>query len=117
MRAFKHIPFIPNLKIKRPSIERFGIWYFKKRRKKAKIEASDNKVHHLTVAARKKLKRLERGAILRSAIAGSISAFVAAIANYYAYFLIDETTHVVTTANYMEYWSSVGGVTAFITFI
>jgi hypothetical protein len=117
VRAFKHIPFIPNLKIKRPSIERFGIWYFKKRRKKGTIEAGDTKVHHLTMAARKKLKRLERGAIFRSAIAGSISAFIAAVANYYAYFLIDDRTHVVTTGDYVEYWSIVGGVTAFITLI
>jgi hypothetical protein len=115
VKAFKHIPFIPNLKLKRPSIERFGIWYFKKRRAKAKIEEGDTKVHHLTIASRKKLKRLERGAIIRSAIAGSISAFVAAVANYYAYYLIDDTTHVVSTTDYVEYWSIVGGVTAFIT--
>lgn len=117
LKALKHIPFIQNIKIKRPSIERFGIWYFKRAHRRAGIVTQEQNVHHLDPISRKRMFRMERGAIFRAGLAGAISAFVAAVANYYAWPLVDETTHTVTTSDYVYYWLIVGGVTVLVTLL
>ena len=93
----RDIPFVSNIKIRRPKLERFGVWYFRKRLKK-KGDASEHavQVHLLSITERKALKRIQSWAIAKSAIAGAISAAIAAWVSSSYYWMVDPTTHTVT---------------------
>ena len=115
IKGLSDIPLISDLKIERPSLERFGIWYFKRMRRRTQVVRREVKLHILTEEERKGLERIQHGAIFRSALAGAISAAVSAIASIHWWPLIDDTTHVVTNDQLLEYWLWVGGITIGIT--
>lgn len=112
------IPIVSDIKIKKPSLERFGIWYFKRMRKRRPRKSDEVAVHILDKQERRKLKQIEIRAMVKAAIAGSISAFVAAWANMQKFYLIDdEVKDVITWDDYYEYYLFVGGITLAVTIL
>ena len=114
---FKQFSFVRSFKIKKPSLERFGIWYFKKLGRKHHILEEEQEVHVLDETEHKALAKIERGAILRSALAGAFSAAVAAYTAVVLYPLIDEVNGPIPWENLVEYWLVVGSVTFVITML
>ncbi len=111
------IPFITNVKIEKPSLERFGVWYFKRMKKRRPEPPKEVEIHLLDRKERLSLRKIERMAIFKAAVAGAISAFGSAWANLQAYPYIDKETHVPTTDDYLYYWAFVGGITVLLTLI
>ncbi len=86
-----------------PLLARVGRGYFARRSTKLRAREAGDAVHVLNAGERRELKRVERGAIFRSALAGALSGIAAAAAEVYAndHYADDLVT----------YWGIVGGVT------
>jgi hypothetical protein len=105
-------------KKKTPALERFGLWVFDQLGKRRPIDRVDDQVHILDKKEKAKIRRVQWGAIIRVSIAGAISAMVSAIANYHAYYLIDdEVKAVITLQDQIDYWVIVGGITVAVTIL
>jgi hypothetical protein len=63
-----------------PLLERFGLRYFRRRAARLPPLAAAAELHLLDADERSALRRIERGAILRGALAGALSALVSAVA-------------------------------------
>ncbi|MHB8876691.1 MAG: hypothetical protein ACYC8T_23595, partial [Myxococcaceae bacterium] len=86
-------------------LERAGVRYFKSRSAAVpRLEAVDA-VHHLNPEERAGLKKVERGAILRSALAGALSTVAAAAAEIYADSLMPVAPAAVEWQHQVQYWS------------
>jgi hypothetical protein len=82
---------------------RVGRRYFQNRSSRVKAMESDDAVHVLNPEERKGLKRVERGAVFRSALAGALSGGSCAAAEFYA------DAHWANAP--VTYWAVLGGVT------
>jgi hypothetical protein len=63
-----------------PLLERFGVQFFRRRAARLPPLAAGSDLHLLDASEHAALRRIERGAILRGALAGALSALVSAVA-------------------------------------
>ena len=106
---------LPDKKLeKKPLLERVGVRYFEQRsagKGRPPAAAQVDAVHLLNPEERAAVKRVERGAIFRSFLAGSISAAIAAVAEVWATPLAPEGTALLSSES-LKFWAIVGGATA-----
>ena len=95
-------------------LERVGLHYFRKRSTKFPARQGDE-VYLLDADEMLALKRIERLAVVRAAIAGATSAAIAAAACYFADPLLDELPSDAGFAQQWKYWLIVMGVTCVVT--
>ena len=99
---------------KKPLLERVGVRYFQKRsavRPGPVAGEVIDAVHLLNPAERAAVNGVQRGAIIRSCVAGAISATIAAVAEVWATPLAPEGTPL-WSAESLKFWAIVGGATA-----
>lgn len=101
---------------KTPLLERAGIAYLRWRAANAAADDdADDEIHILNEKEQAKLRRIERGVVIRAGIAGALSALASALAERWA----DETFGAAPAAFdwrwYASYWGVIGGVTAVAT--
>jgi hypothetical protein len=100
-----------------PILVRWGVRYFRELSKKlGPVDAGDG-VHFLNPDERAALKRIERGAIIRAAVAGAISTVVAAVTEVLAHPLLGPDDHHATFEQQLRFWSIVGGATVLASII
>ena len=106
---------LPDKKLeKKPLLERVGVRYFEQRsagKGRPPAAAQVDAVHLLNPEERAAVKRVERGAIFRSFLAGAISAAIAAVAEVWATPLAPEGTALLSSES-LKFWAIVGGATA-----
>lgn len=97
----------------RPLLERVAVQYFERRSQRVsppKSSGSDA-VHVLNADERETMRRVARGAVVRSAIAGALSGAVAALAEVWAAPLAPEGTPLFSMGS-LSFWLVVGAATA-----
>src|SRR4051794_1218241 len=94
-----------------PLLVRWGVRYFRALSKAhGPVDVGDG-VHFLNPDERVALRRIQRGAIVRAAIAGAISTIVSATAEVLAHPLLGaDPDHASAGAN-LRFWAVVGGAT------
>ncbi len=97
-------------------MEKYGLWYLKRLRKKRPLDRTDIKAHILDSSERAEINRIEKRAIINVAIAGVISSIISGIAAFYADPLLDAAVDFFSKEN-MMYWGIVMGVTIAATMI
>lgn len=95
---------------KKPLLERVGVRFFRARSAARPSVSAADAVHVLNEAERAALRRVQAGAIFRSALAGALSGGVAAAAEVVAEPLLPPGSPLFSMAS-LEYWSFLGGVT------
>lgn len=91
-------------------LERVAIQYFQKRSQARPVTEPADAVHYLNPEERAALWRIERGAVIRAAIAGALSATASAIAEVYASPLLPEGESMFSMGG-LKFWAVLGGVT------
>ncbi|MCU0700985.1 MAG: hypothetical protein MUC96_31140 [Myxococcaceae bacterium] len=98
----------------KPLLERVAVQYFARRSErqpKAPIApATNDAVHVLNADERRAMRSVQRGAIVRSAVAGALSGLVAAVAEVWAQPLAPEGTPLFSKGS-LEFWLVVGVAT------
>lgn len=97
-----------------PRLERAGLRYFERRSRRLGPTVLDEDVHLLDAGERRALRVIERGAILRAAGIGAVSALAAALAETFAAPLEVPGAPFSTQ---LGYWGVVGGVAVGATII
>jgi hypothetical protein len=96
-----------------PLLERAGVAYLRWRATSdGKDDDADDDVHVLNDKEQAKLRRIERGVVIRAAIAGALSALVCALAERWADETFGAAPDAFSFAFYAKYWGVVGGATA-----
>ncbi len=98
---------------KKPLLERVGVFYFQKRslKRPAPAGAPADAIHLLNPEERKAVDRVERGAIIRSCLAGAVSASIAAAAEVWASAALGDDAALFSDAS-IRFWVIVGTATA-----
>ncbi len=99
-----------------PLMEKYGLWYLKRMRKKQPLKRTDVKAYILDIQERKEINRIEKRAIINVTIAGIISSIISGLAGFYADPLLDEASSFFSKEN-LWYWAIVMGVTIAATLI
>ncbi len=97
----------PNLVGPKPLLERLGVRYFERRSVRRPVQAQEDEIHILNATERAGLRRVERGAILRAAAIGAVSALVSALAEVFAEQTHGDASH----DSRLRYWLILGSVT------
>ncbi len=95
---------------KKPLLERVGVSYFRSRSEKSAAVTAIDAVHFLNPEERAGMRRVERGAIVRSCVAGALSGAASAVAEVYANTLLPESAGPLSHES-LKFWLIVGGVT------
>jgi len=93
-----------------PMMEKFGLWYLYRLRKKYQLSRIDNQAYILDETERENINRIERNAIIRASVIGVISTVISGLAGFYADPLQDKSADFFSVANFY-YWLIVGGIT------
>ena len=93
-----------------PLLERYGLWYMKRLRKKQPLKRIDLKAYILDDEERTRINKIEKKAITNVAIAGILSSLVSGMAGYFADPLVNDSASFLSEDNLL-YWSIVIGVT------
>lgn len=100
-----------------PILVRWGVRYFRTLSKKlGPIEDGDG-VHFLNPDERAALRRIERGAVTRAAVAGALSTVVAATAEVLAHPLLGPDPDQASFSSTARFWAIVGGATVLASII
>ena len=100
-----------------PILVRWGVRYFRElSKKRGPVDVGDG-VHYLNPDERAALRKIERGAIVRAAIAGALSAIVAAVAEVLAQPILGPKSKHATFEQQVQFWSIVGAATALASII
>ncbi|MDX2015838.1 MAG: hypothetical protein SFW67_36930 [Myxococcaceae bacterium] len=98
----------------KPLLERVAVQYFARRSErqpKAPVApAASDAVHVLNADERRAMRAVQRGAIVRSAVAGALSGLVAAVAEVWAQPLAPEGTPLFSAGS-LQFWLVVGAAT------
>ncbi len=94
----------------KPLLERVGVQYFHRRSQRLAGPAPSDAVHVINPEERAGMRRVERGAVLRAAAAGAVSACASAVAEVWASPLVPDGAPFFSAAS-LEFWLIVGGVT------
>ena len=97
-------------------MEKYGLWYLKRLRKKHPPDRTDIKAHILDVSERAEINRIEKQAIINVTIAGILSSIISGVAAFYADPLLDVAFGFFSKENLL-YWAIVMGVTIGATMI
>jgi putative flippase GtrA len=103
----------PNLAGPKPLLERLGVRYFERRSLGRPLQAQEDEIHILNDTERAGLRRVERGAVLRAASIGAMSAFISALAEVFAERTQVDSSH----QSQLRYWLVLGSVTLVATVI
>ncbi len=97
----------------RPLLERLGVAYLRWRAASVVADASEeeDEVHVLNAREQARLRRVERGVVLRAALAGGLSALASALAERWAEASFGASPETFELGWYARYWGVVGGVT------
>jgi hypothetical protein len=98
-----------------PLLERLGVAYLRWRSRSVRTLAADDDVHVLNDREQAVLRRIERGVVIRAAIAGALSALASALAERWADENLGAAPDGFDLAYYASYWGIIGGVTAIAT--
>lgn len=100
-----------------PLLVRWGVRYFRElSRSQGPVDAGDG-VHFLNPDERAALRRIERGAIVRAAIAGALSTIVAAVAEVLAHPLLGPDPDHASFEQNARFWGIVAGATVLASII
>lgn len=94
-----------------PLLERVGVQYFERRATALPVVQATDAVHYLNPEERAGLRRVQVGAVSRSALAGAVSATVSAVAELYANSIVPEDVPLWSLGS-LHFWAIVGGATA-----
>lgn len=100
---------------KLPLLERLGVRYLRWRAASAPALDAEDAIHVLNPREQAKLRRVERGVVLRAGIAGALSALASALAERWADATFGAAPDGFELGYYASYWGVVGGVTALAT--
>ena len=100
---------------KLPLLERLGVRYLRWRAASAPALDAEDAIHVLNPREQAKLRRIERGVVIRAGIAGALSALASAIAETWAEATFGAAPVGFDLGYYASYWGVVGGVTAIAT--
>jgi hypothetical protein len=95
---------------KKPFLERVGVRYFRARSTTKRAVSSGDAVHVLNAEERAALRRIQAGAIFRSALAGALSGGVSAAAEVVAEPLLPPGASVFSMDG-VRYWTFLGSIT------
>jgi hypothetical protein len=98
------------LAAKKPLLERVGVRYFRARSSTRPSVMAGDAIHVLNPQERAAMRRVQAGAIFRSALAGALSGGASAAAEVIAEPLLPPGAAVFSTDG-LEYWAFLGGVT------
>jgi hypothetical protein len=98
------------VKTRMPLMEKYGLWYLRRMRKKQPLERTDVKAYILDNQERDEINRIEKQAIINVTIAGVLSSIISGLAGFYADPLLDVATGFFSKENLL-YWAIVMGVT------
>lgn len=101
----------------RPLLERLGVAYLRWRAASITADEAEDEVHVLNPREQARLRRVERGVVVRAAIAGGLSALASALAERWADATLGEAPATFQLGWYAEYWGVIGGVTAIATLL
>lgn len=94
----------------RPLLERFGLAYFERRSTALPAIVTTDEVHVLNPDELRELTWIQRWAVIRAALIGAASGFVAALAEILASPILGDDPAAATTAMEVEYYAVVFGV-------
>lgn len=94
-----------------PLLVRLGVRYFRSRARPAGAAPAVDAVHVLNADERTALRRIQRVAVVRAAVAGALSTIVAAIAEVLAQPLLGEHPSEASTTMQVQFYAIVFGVT------
>ncbi len=99
--------------MKKPLLERVAVFYFQKRSAAHPAPSGDptDAIHVLNADEREAVTRVERGAIVRSCLAGAVSASIAAAAEVWASASLGDDAALFSGES-LRFWAIVGGATA-----
>lgn len=92
-------------------LERLGLAVLRRSPAHPPVADADDPIHILNPAERRALRRIERGALLRAAIAGALSGSASASAALWAHRFLRPDGSAATTADALRFWAVVGGAT------
>ncbi len=104
------------VKTRMPLMEKYGLWYLRRMRKKQPLERTDVKAYILDNQEREEINRIEKQAIVNVTIAGVLSSIISGLAGFYADPLLDVATDFFSKEN-LWYWGIVMGVTIAVSLI
>lgn len=93
-----------------PALERLGIRLLRRWARASPTRPHDDPVYVIDAQERGALRRVERGAVVRSAVAGGISGLVSALGVFWADASFSPDAADPTTGQHLLYWSVVLGV-------
>lgn len=94
-----------------PFLVRVGVRYFQTLSRAAAPVTAGDAIHFLNPEERRALKRIQRGAVIRAAVAGGLSTVAAAIAEVLAHPLLGPEPDHATVEQQVHFWAIVGSVT------
>lgn len=103
--------------LKPPILEAIGARYLRTLASDQHTPEAADEVHILNEDERASLVRIERGVIIRAAIAGALSALAAAVAAYFADPILGDESTAASSEDLWTYWSIVGGAAVIATAI
>jgi hypothetical protein len=95
---------------KKPLLARVGVQYFRSRSSKKPAATAADAVHVLNPEERRGLRRVQAGAVFRSALAGALSGGVSAAAEVVAEPLLPPGAALFSMDG-LKYWTFLGGIT------
>jgi hypothetical protein len=103
----------PALRDELPMLERWGLRVLRGAPLEPAVAGADDPIHVLNPDERRALRRIERDAVLRAALAGSLSGAVSALAAAWAHRFLgpDGSPHSLPDA--LKFWTTVGVATLF----
>ena len=104
-------PVTPPAEPKPPLLERLGVDYFRRLSEAHGPVEAEDEIHVLNADERARLKRIQRGAIIRSAVAGALSTVVAGVAEILAQPLLGANPDTASWSDQARFWGIVGGAT------
>jgi hypothetical protein len=94
----------------RPLLERFGLAYFERRASKLPPVVADDEIHVLNPRELRDLRSIHRWTVIRAALIGAASGFIAALAEVLALPLLGDNPQEATFAMQLEFYGWVFGV-------
>lgn len=103
----------PNHRDELPMLERWGLAVLRGAPREPPVASADDPIHVLNPDERLALRRIERDAVLRAALAGSLSGGVSAIAAAWAHKFLGSDGSPRSLEDALKFWGTVGVATLF----
>ncbi|MFZ5894918.1 MAG: LBF_2804 family protein [Myxococcota bacterium] len=96
-----------------PLLERWGLAVLRGAPREPPVASADDPIHVLNPDELRALKRIERDAVVRAALAGSLSGAVSALAAVWAHQFLGPDGAPTSVGNALRFWGTVGVATLF----